>query len=124
LTDPQIAEHLFLSPRTVESHVANLLRKLDVSNRRDAAAAAARLGLVLATRRVPPAPPTPHSVPNSVLRFRTCTEGIASRQAHAAGGAPSIAAGSLEPALTNRHNGSEGRPWTVEEHLELLMDLW
>jgi DNA-binding NarL/FixJ family response regulator len=46
LTDRQIAEHLFLSPRTVESHVASLLRKLDVGNRRDAAATAVRLGLV------------------------------------------------------------------------------
>ncbi|MCA9878251.1 MAG: LuxR family transcriptional regulator, partial [Thermomicrobiales bacterium] len=46
LTDPQIAEHLFLSPRTVESHVASILRKLDAANRRDAAAAAVRLGLV------------------------------------------------------------------------------
>ena len=46
LTDPQIAQRLFLSPRTVESHVASILRKLDVTDRREAAAAAARLGLV------------------------------------------------------------------------------
>jgi predicted ATPase/DNA-binding CsgD family transcriptional regulator len=46
LTDPQIAERLYLSPRTVESHVASILRKLDVTDRREAAAAAARLGLV------------------------------------------------------------------------------
>jgi predicted ATPase/DNA-binding CsgD family transcriptional regulator len=45
-TDPQIAEHLFLSPRTVESHVASILRKLDVTNRRDAVAEASRRGLV------------------------------------------------------------------------------
>jgi DNA-binding CsgD family transcriptional regulator len=46
LTDPQIAERLYLSPRTVESHVASLLRKLDVANRRDAVAVAIRLDLV------------------------------------------------------------------------------
>jgi DNA-binding CsgD family transcriptional regulator len=46
MTDSQIAERLFLSPRTVESHVANILRKLGVANRRDAAALAARLSLV------------------------------------------------------------------------------
>lgn len=46
LTDPQIAERLFLSPRTVESHVSRILGKLGVENRREAAAAATRLGLV------------------------------------------------------------------------------
>ena len=45
LTDLEIAERLYLSPRTVEGHVSHLLGKLGASNRREATAAAARLGL-------------------------------------------------------------------------------
>jgi non-specific serine/threonine protein kinase len=45
LTDQEIAERLYLSPRTVEGHVSHLLGKLGAANRREAAAAAARLGL-------------------------------------------------------------------------------
>lgn len=44
-TAPEIAAHLFLSARTVETHVVNLYNKLDVANRREALATAARLGL-------------------------------------------------------------------------------
>jgi DNA-binding NarL/FixJ family response regulator len=46
LQDREIAERLFLSPRTVEGHVSHILGKLGVSTRRDAAAVAARLGLL------------------------------------------------------------------------------
>ena len=43
LQDREIAERLFLSPRTVESHVSRILSKLGVSSRREAVAMAPRL---------------------------------------------------------------------------------
>jgi DNA-binding CsgD family transcriptional regulator len=45
-TDKEIAEALFLGPRTIQSHVAHILNKLGVANRREAAAEAARLALL------------------------------------------------------------------------------
>jgi DNA-binding CsgD family transcriptional regulator len=45
-TDPEIADQLFLSPRTASKHVGNILGKLGATNRREAAAIAARFGLV------------------------------------------------------------------------------
>jgi DNA-binding CsgD family transcriptional regulator/tetratricopeptide (TPR) repeat protein len=46
LTDAEIGERLFISPRTASRHVANLFLKLEVANRREAAAFAVQHGLV------------------------------------------------------------------------------
>lgn len=48
LSDREIADRLFLSPRTIERHVSNILLKLDTPNRRLAAAQAVREKLVVA----------------------------------------------------------------------------
>jgi non-specific serine/threonine protein kinase len=44
-SDREIAEALFVGPRTVQTHVANLFAKLGVHSRAEAAAVAVRLGL-------------------------------------------------------------------------------
>ncbi|WP_345055267.1 response regulator transcription factor, partial [Streptomyces rameus] len=47
-TNRQIAEELFISPKTASVHVSNILGKLGVSGRGEAAAVAHRLGLFVA----------------------------------------------------------------------------
>jgi non-specific serine/threonine protein kinase len=46
LTDPEIAQALFIGTSTASRHVTNIFRKLGVRNRREAAAVALRHGLV------------------------------------------------------------------------------
>jgi DNA-binding NarL/FixJ family response regulator len=53
LTDAEIAARLSLSTKTVSHHVSALLAKLGVSSRRQAAAAARRVGVVPAKDREP-----------------------------------------------------------------------
>lgn len=47
LRNTDVAERLFLSPKTVDHHVSAILRKLDVRTRGEAGAEAARLGLTI-----------------------------------------------------------------------------
>jgi predicted ATPase/DNA-binding NarL/FixJ family response regulator len=49
LSDREIADRLFLSPRTIERHVSNILLKMEAPNRRLAAAQAVRERLVVAS---------------------------------------------------------------------------
>jgi len=44
-SNPQIAEALFISPKTASVHVSNILAKLGVASRVEAAAVAHRLGV-------------------------------------------------------------------------------
>ena len=44
LTNPEIAERLFISPRTVQSHLSHAFRKLDISSRVELAAEVGRRG--------------------------------------------------------------------------------
>jgi LuxR family maltose regulon positive regulatory protein len=46
LTQPEIAERLFISKSTVKTHTRNLYGKLEVHSRREVVAAAKQLGLL------------------------------------------------------------------------------
>jgi DNA-binding NarL/FixJ family response regulator len=45
-SNPEIAEELYISPRTVSTHISNILNKINAANRIEAASYAHRHGLV------------------------------------------------------------------------------
>ncbi len=45
-SNPEIAVELFISPRTVTTHVSNILNKINAANRAEATGYAVRQGLV------------------------------------------------------------------------------
>jgi DNA-binding NarL/FixJ family response regulator len=46
-SNPQIATELFISPKTASVHVSNIISKLNVTSRGEAAAVAHRLGIAV-----------------------------------------------------------------------------
>lgn len=57
LTNEEIAGRLFLSGRTIQSHVRTAMRKTEAKNRAELAAIAVRDGLVPEPANEPPEPP-------------------------------------------------------------------
>ncbi|MGI9052194.1 MAG: helix-turn-helix transcriptional regulator, partial [Ilumatobacteraceae bacterium] len=65
MSNPKIGAHLYISRRTVETHVSHIFRKLDVANRAQLAAAATSHAADAPTTRSPrdsASPPTTSSV--------------------------------------------------------------
>lgn len=55
MTNVEIAERLYLSPRTVEKHVSSILAKLDIRSRNDVAQALEERGLPQSPSQIQPA---------------------------------------------------------------------
>lgn len=76
LNRQEIAEHLFLSPNTVRTHVQHLLRKLGVHSSLTAAAIARELGMERRASVRPTPLPLPVDDYNGVTRLRPALGGV------------------------------------------------
>ena len=119
-TNQQIGDALFITRKTASVHVSNILGKLGVDHRTEAAAVAHRLGLA-ADPPPPPRPPAsrdrsaPARTPAGTARPDSMRRTAPARRPSRATLRPPLEAGPVRPAYRSREAGKEAR-WLRQLH--------